>query len=291
LSIENYMYKFTPVKGFWFTKPLVDMLVGISGCIETTLDIGLTKTRVCIENNTVILDDLKIPLVEVEPSEEDRVVFYDIESDAIYEVLRSTTSGYYKLKAVGFDKAPTIEINGIHMHRIAGTDPWRDTLEKIKAASIRSNDVVLDTCTGLGYTAIASVMYGAREVYTIEIDENVLWIAQRNPWSTGLSSNAIKVFHADSTELVRKLPDSYFTKIIHDPPRFTKSTGDLYSLEFYLELYRVLKRGGVLFHYTGEPRIHGPSILKGVRDRLEKAGFRVLRFDKKALGFIAVKTV
>jgi predicted methyltransferase len=46
---------------------------------------------------------------------------------------------------------------------------------------------------------------------------------------------------------------------------------------------------GVLFHYTGEPRLHGPSIIKGIAERLRIAGFRVLGFDKSALGFIAVK--
>ena len=77
---------------------------------------------------------------------------------------------------------------------------------------------------------------------------------------------------------------------MHDPPRFSGSTGDLYSLEFYKELHRVLKPRGLLFHYTGEPRRRGaPSILKGIRERLEKAGFRVLYYDEDAQGYVAAK--
>lgn len=286
------LVRFNPVHGYWFTSYLVSLLKGSSGCFEATFDLGLTKTIVCLRDGKVALGDIELSINDVEPTETDRVVIVEKDSGDIYEVLVHSESGFYKLKAIDLDKAPTLEINGIHMHRIQGVNPWEDTLLKIKAARVRRNHKVLDTCMGLGYTAIASMRHGAVEVDTFEIDPNVLWIAERNPWSKELSSSKIRIHHGDVVRCVQELPSGYYDRVVHDPPRFSRETGDLYSLEFYRELYRVLKPAGILFHYTGEPRRHGaPSILKGIKRRLEEAGFKILKFDKQAQGFIALKTI
>ncbi|MFZ8783229.1 MAG: class I SAM-dependent methyltransferase [Desulfurococcaceae archaeon] len=289
MDLRSYEFSFSPVHGYWFTSFLVEELRRRGGCFQVTLDLGLTVERVCVESGRVEIRGEYYALSDLAPSEVNRVRIVTT-SGEVYDVVKSTEQGYYKLKATGADKAPTLEINGIHMHRITGIDPWRDTLLKVRATGVSRGHVVLDTCMGLGYTAIASLRRGASLVYTFEIDENVVWIAQRNPWSRALESGIIRKFLGDVTDLVTELPDEFFDRAIHDPPRFSKSTGDLYSLEFYRELYRVLKKRGVLFHYTGEPRRHGsPSILKGIKRRLEEAGFRVLRFDESAQGFTAVK--
>ena len=205
-------------------------------------------------------------------------------------VLHIRSDNYYKLLPTTRGSPPSIEINGIHMHRISGTDPWRDTLAKIKAARVGPGDTVLDTCMGLGYTAIASVLKGAREVYTAEIDENVILLARYNPWSFDLARETIKIFNNNIIELILDFQNEYFTRIIHDPPRFTSHTGELYSLEFYKELYRVLKPGGILFHYTGEPgRKHGSNFPGRISGKLKSIGFRVLRYDKRAQGIVARK--
>ncbi|WP_167827864.1 RsmD family RNA methyltransferase [Pyrolobus fumarii] len=195
--------------------------------------------------------------------------------------------GYLRLRAPGDGVTTTLEIDGVHMHRVEGVDPWTDTLSKVRAARVRRGDVVLDTCMGLGYTAIASVLRGARRVDTFEVDERVIWAAERNPHSRLLDAPNIHIFHGDVTEAVRRLPDEEYTVVIHDPPRFSRSTGDLYSLEFYQELYRVLRLGGRLFHYTGRP--HGGRILQGIARRLQQAGFVRVRWVEEAQGFIAVK--
>lgn len=289
MSLEQYKAGFTPVHGYWFTWFLVRELREKRGCFDVTLDIGLSTSRVCMNGSELSVGELVVNLDDVVPGEDDRVVLLEKSGDK-YEVVYHSSKGFYKLKAVGVDKAPTLEINGIHMHRVTGVDPWRDTLLKVHATGVSPGNVVLDTCMGLGYTAIASLYQGAREVYTFEVDETVIWVAERNPWSRGLSDQRVKMHLGDVTELVHLLPDSYFHRVIHDPPRFTRSTGDLYSLEFYSELYRVLKPRGLLFHYTGEPwRRGGPSVLKGIKERLGRAGFRVLRYDQGAQGFVALK--
>ena len=62
--------------------------------------------------------------------------------------------------------------------------------------------------------------------------------------------------------------------MLHDPPRFALA-GELYSLSFYTELARVLRRGGRLFHYTGAPnsRSRGRDLAAEVATRLRAAGF------------------
>ncbi|MCD6195987.1 MAG: methyltransferase domain-containing protein [Staphylothermus sp.] len=282
-------YEFKPVKGYWFTKYLLDLLWSKRGCFTTTLDIGITWKSVCVENNRVIVDDEEIFLDVIVLKENDRVIYYK-NNDVFYEITRRTTSGFYKLKAIGLDKAPTVEINGIHMHKIKGIDPWSDSRRKTIAAKIRRGDIVLDTCMGLGYTAIHSVLRGASKVYTVEVDENIIWIAEHNPWSHGLSDNRITIIHDDICNTIREFEDSSIDRIIHDPPRFSKSTGNLYSYELYREFYRVLKPGGIIYHYTGEPRRHGvPSILKGISERLRKAGFYPVYYRGDIEGFIGVK--
>ena len=62
--------------------------------------------------------------------------------------------------------------------------------------------------------------------------------------------------------------------MLHDPPRFGIA-GELYSLEFYEQLARVLKKKGRLFHYTGTPNklTSGRDVPNEVAKRLQRAGF------------------
>jgi len=85
------------------------------------------------------------------------------------------------------DSAPTMLISGIPMHRIKDTNPHQDTLNKIKAIAPIKGDV-LDTTTGLGYTAIEAAKT-ASHVTTIEIDAVAQEMARLNPWSKALFNN------------------------------------------------------------------------------------------------------
>lgn len=55
-------------------------------------------------------------------------------------------------------------------------------------------------------------------------------------------------------QLVKDFGDAEFAAIIHDPPaRALCKTTDMYGAAFYKDLARVLKPGGTLFHYIGNP--------------------------------------
>jgi len=258
--------------------------------VRITLDLGLTYVDGVVEGDSLVVSGLRISLSSLREAASSTAVHAVLEGGGVLEPVQlydGMVRRFYKLRAVGEAEAPTIEINGIHMHRIKGTTPWRDTLAKVRALGRLKGAKVLDICTGLGYTAIAALRRGASDVVSVEVDENVLRVAEVNPWSRDLSR--VRIIVGDAAEVVKDLPDAFFTHVIHDPPRF-QMAGHLYSAEFYAELLRVLKPGGRLFHYVGEPgRKRGRSYVGGVRGRLAKAGFAVLRWDPVALGFVAVK--
>jgi predicted methyltransferase len=174
------------------------------------------------------------------------------------------------------------------MHRIKDTDPFIDTLEKIRAIKPVVGQV-LDTATGLGYTAIQAAK-SAEHVMTIELDPAALQICRSNPWSQELFDNPkISQIVGDSFDVVANMDSASFTRVIHDPPAFSLA-GDLYSLEFYQELYRVMRNRSQLYHYIGDPESKsGRSITAGVIRRLEQAGFRQVRRAPRAFGVVAVK--
>ena len=184
--------------------------------------------------------------------------------------------------------APTMLISGIPMHRIKGTDPYHDTLEKIKTVKPVVGRV-LDTATGLGYTAIEAAKT-ADHVVTIELDPTALEIARLNPWSRALFDNPkITQRIGDSYDVIEEFDDQTFTRIIHDPPAFSLA-GDLYSGEFYVELHRVLRRGGRLFHYVGNPESKsGSRVTRGVMRRLQEAGFSRIARRPRAFGVLAFR--
>jgi hypothetical protein len=174
------------------------------------------------------------------------------------------------------------------MHRIKGIDPHHDTLRKIRAIAPASGRV-LDTCTGLGYTAMEAAKT-ADQVITIELDPAVLEVARLNPWSRQLFDNpAIQQLVGDAFDEIDAFEDGYFSRIIHDPPMFSLA-GDLYSGEFYRKLFRVLRQRGRLFHYVGDLESRsGRNVVKGVERRLKEAGFsRVVR-RPAAFGVVAYK--
>ena len=216
-------------------------------------------------------------------------VCYAIEGGEAYPV-EVRGEHYYKLLPVGIGEAPTLEIDGIHMHRVKGSTPWRDSRFKVELARVKRGSRVLDVGTGLGYTAVQCLLKGAEEVDTIEADENVLWIASRNPWSRGLADERVNIIVGRAEDVAGLLPKSYYDRIIHDPPRLTRQTGTLYSLGFHRMLYELLKPGGVIVHYTGEPgRKRGLNLPGRVASRLRSAGFHSVRYVSHAQCVIASK--
>jgi uncharacterized protein len=256
---------------------------------RVSLDLGLTGSEVALRPEGVSLPGGQLlAWQDVETINSSETGCYVIEEGAPRkaQIFSEETNRLYSLMPTG--GAPTMLISGIPMHRIKGTDPHQDTLQKIKAIAPVVGRV-LDTATGLGYTAVAAAQT-AEHVVTIELDPAALEMARLNPWSRALFDNPkITQIVGDSFEEIGELGEATFSRVIHDPPAFNLA-GDLYSGEFYRQLFRVLRPGGRLFHYIGDLESKsGRVVSKGAARRLQEAGFsRVVR-RPEAFGLVAYR--
>jgi predicted methyltransferase len=159
------------------------------------------------------------------------------------------------------------------MHISKGINPF-ESAGQMAAQVVTKGARVLDTCGGLGYAASAALALGAREVISVELSSTVMALRQKNPWSQRIYGANCQLVQADINEYIRELAAESFDAVIHDPPRFSLA-GELYGEQFYREIYRVLKRRGVLFHYTGNPNLvkRGAGFIDHAAQRLRSAGF------------------
>ena len=263
----------------------------LSGRGSVKLNLDLRKTNrvfeVVREGETFLFPDgTKVEREIIERIARDDSSVYFIREGGVYKAAIAGEH-YYKLVPT---IPPTIEINGIRMHRTKEVNPLQDTRNKVNAVKPKEGETVLDTCMGLGYTAIEASRRGAY-VITIEKDRNVIELARINPWSRELfTGGKVQVIQGDAFEVVKKFRPESFDVVIHDPPRFSLA-GELYSEEFYRELFRVLKPGGRLFHYVGNPgrKYRRKDLQKGAMERLRKAGFVGVKRVEEALGVVARK--
>ncbi|MBI2581281.1 hypothetical protein HYV85_05765 [Candidatus Woesearchaeota archaeon] len=263
--------------------------------IRISTDLGLTASTVSVDykNNFVVFSaEEKLTFDEISKIAATENVCFVVEKGKTaatkIQMFSAETNRFYKLLPTR--DAPTAEISGIRMHRVQERSPWQDTEDKIGCVEPLSG-MVLDTCCGLGYTAIAAAASKKVErVYTFERDRGMILLADYNPWSQPLFSYVkIKLAIDDISSAIKYFDAGFFSAIIHDPPRLQLSP-ELYSLEFYRQLFRVLKRGGRLYHYTGSPgEKRGINIPKGVVRRLKEAGFQNAAEKKDVLGVVAVK--
>ncbi len=257
--------------------------------VTTSTDLGMTSTEVPILKDGVdFAGGEGLNWIQIEEIFSNKTACFRVEENTpkIIKGFSEVSERYYSLMPT--ESAPTMLISGIPMHRIKETNPYRDTLSKIKAiAPIRG--YVLDTATGLGYTAIEAAKT-ALQVVTIELAPEAQEIARFNPWSESLFSNPkIEQIIGDSFEEIEKFEKELFSCIIHDPPTLNLA-GELYSQEFYKRAYRVLKQNGRMFHYIGDPESKtGARTTKGVVNRLREAGFERILSKSEAFGVVAYK--
>ncbi|MEM2740397.1 MAG: methyltransferase domain-containing protein, partial [Candidatus Bathyarchaeia archaeon] len=284
-GLDRFRYRFR-----WLRIPVftVECLQRALKEYRITLDLGLSWVGCRVSGNSLCADELCVDVSSIDNLRDNRAV-YVLEDGVFKPIAFWGGEHFYKLISVKYDAAPTLEIDGIHMHRVSGISPWDDAKLKVHHLMLRRGMNVLDIGTGLGYTAIWCRRMDAI-VYTVEKDPWVLEIASFNPWSRFLEDPSIDMMLSDAYDLVKMLPDLSFHRILHDPPRFSLA-GELYSLEFYRELYRLLKPGGLLLHYTGKPgMIQGRRLVGGVARRLREAGFENIEWIEDVQGFRCLKS-
>jgi predicted methyltransferase len=255
--------------------------------VRLSTDLNLSERDFSLSEQSLVLDeDNRLSLNELKKIVKKTQRIY-LCRDGDMDPLEDRSVGYYKL--VPTAGSPLLEISGVKMHISKGTDPFTSASEMAQQA-VRKGDKVLDCCSGLGYAAIAAHRLGASEVLSIELSREVMGLRAQNPWSYDLGKEVIVLCQGSSFELIDTMPATSFDSVIHDPPRFSLA-GELYSEEFYGQIFRVLRRDGRLFHYTGNPNVvkKGSSFVDGVIRRLKAVGFRHVEKVEHLMGVRAQK--
>ncbi len=256
--------------------------------VESSADLNLTRMQaVCDDAGVTFACGQVVPWPVLREIAASNVNCFLVEDGVAEKIVRFAESTNRVYSLMPTERAPTMLISGISMHRIKGTDPVQDTREKVKA--LRPRGHVLDTATGLGYTAVETSK-SAIHVTTIEIEPTVLELCRLNPWSQALFDNPkVTQLVGDSYDLIQEFADAEFDGVLHDPPAFGID-GDLYSATVYGEFMRILKPRGRLFHYIGNPNSRsGATVTRGVVRRLQEAGFTGIAPRPQAFGVVARK--
>ena len=269
------------------TKSEAERILNAEGSeVYVSLDLGISSSKIDVSNGIADIIGQKIPIKEFEAVKEKAC--YAVEDNQLKRVafFSEETNLFYKLLPT--KDWPTITLSSTPMHRFTFVSPKKDTESKIKEISPMKGNV-LDTCCGLGYTAIMASK-DADKVFTFERDQNVLRIAEYNPYSQQLFSNKkIKISEKNIFPEIKKFKSSFFSRVIHDPPTF-KHSPELYSREFHAELFRVLKKDGILYHYCSSPQItKGRLLYPRIARQLKEAGFRGIEYHAGSSGIRALK--
>jgi len=269
--------------------------------VRTTIDLGKTESDLELGAEGILANSNLLAtwdeLLEISDKKGCWAVYEDGSKPWKVSALSKNTNNPASLcPPLSSTGAPTLILGGFTMHRIVGDDmnPTLDTAAKIASvsSSLYPGACVLDTCCGLGYTAIeAARKIGVNgKVVTVELDDASLEMCAYNPWSQQLfdGSLPIEIVQGDSCELAKSFPSSFFHAIIHDPPARALCRKGLYSLEFYKELRRVLKPSGTLFHYIGRSDSkESGRLYRGIQERLLEAGFASVKKRSAAFGVVA----
>ena len=270
-------------------RPLLEARKRGQSVAEASTDLGMSKTTATLDAEGVsFATGERLDWASIEEISQSEVKCYTVNEQGIQPVQVFSEATNRVCSLLPTHGAPSMLIAGFVMHRIKDIDPWQHA-QRMVVAIAPMNGSVLDTTTGLGYTAILAART-AESVTTIELDPGAQAIAKLNPWSHELFTNpGITRVMGDACEVVPTFGDESFSRIVHDPPTFALA-GELYSGAFYRELYRVLKRGGRLFHYVGDPNSKASGgVTRGVIRRLQEAGFSRVVGHAEAYGVVAYK--
>jgi uncharacterized protein len=234
--------------------------------VECSLDLGRTKTTVEVGASSWTWRGREFPFLD---ACRDRTIYHW--SGERFEPVARFGGSLIKLVPTPWGP-PTFEIDGIKMLPTAQVSPYADAERKVGLIQPRGK-LILDTCGGLGYFAAWCLQGQALRIDSYEKNPDVIWLRSLNPWSPE-PGGALTLTQGDIAERILALADTSVDAILHDPPRFGIA-GELYSQAFYDQLARVLKPGGLLFHYTGTPNklTSRRDVPNEVATRLQRAGF------------------
>ncbi|MFH0974340.1 MAG: prolipoprotein diacylglyceryl transferase family protein [Spirochaetota bacterium] len=173
------------------------------------------------------------------------------------------------------------------MHSLSGA--YNEALYKhVHPSKILENNSaelrVLDVGFGLGYNILALVIEFLkkntdRKLYVFSLEKDSSFLSGINSVSfnddkdeiygnikkafTGAQNDfgkySIQMLFGDARKTISALEDDYFNAVFHDPFSPAKNP-ELWSLEFFGELYRIMKADAVLTTYSSAPQIRSAML-------------------------------
>jgi len=171
----------------------------------------------------------------------------------------------------------------------------------IEPCNIRSGMKILDICFGIGYNSLMAIHKTKElDIIGIEKDENILQKTLEVEVPEKLQKDyefikaaveqgeliindlRINLIVGDALDIIENLEDNQFDAVFLDP--FSpKKNPELWTENFFKQIYRVMKKGAKLATY---------SCARAVRDNLQKAGFKtqdVPPVGRRAPSTLAIK--
>ena len=269
-------------------RALVEARDRAENTLDVSLDLGRSTTAVSLSTEGVVGPTGLLSWSAIETIRTYEIGCFAVSGSECRRLQSMSTVTGRLASLYATDGPPALLLSGTLMHRIKGVHPGQDTDLKLAPLHSLKGSRVLDTATGLGYTAIEARRRGAATVHTVEFDPAVVDLQRLNPWSQDLfDSDQIICGEGDIADIIEEFEEDQFDRILHDPP-VLELAGDLYGGAFYRQLHRVLARHGRLFHYIGN--LESPSgkrVVPGVIRRLEEAGFVDVKRHPEAFGVSA----
>src|SRR5215469_12459772 len=144
------------------TRPLLEARKRGQVVVETSPDLGISTTSVTLSSEGVsFASGERLDWASVEKISQDEVCCYSSSAQGIQAVRTFSTGTNRLCSLMPTQGAPSMLIAGFVMHRIKEIDPWQHA-QRMIAAIVPVSGSVLDTATGLGYTAILAARTAER---------------------------------------------------------------------------------------------------------------------------------
>lgn len=120
------------------------------------------------------------------------------------------------------------------------------------------------------------------EVFLCELDPLMVKVFSWEPRSVRMNKKSLskcKVVIGDAKQSLQVMPSNFFDVVVADFPDYNLDTADLYGPRLYNEVFRVMKRGGVLSVYPNQGHDEVRSALSGYY-----AGYKYYPIDLPSMG-------
>lgn len=155
---------------------------------------------------------------------------------------------------------------------------------RLRFANLCRDASVLDLCCySGGFGLCAKLLGGAKEVTSVDLDEDAMAIAKKN---ADLNNQRIKFAHADAFIYLRQMIDNgrQFDAVVCDPPKFATSREEFdTALRKYHDLnalaMQVIRPGGVLLTCSCSGLVSMHRFVETVQAAGRRAGRMLQRFE------------